>query len=139
MHKRPARDSQSVRPYPGMSLPLGATINMDGSCITLMITSLFFAKIYGLPVTGNMLLSLFIAIIVLSMGSPGVPGGNLVCLTLLVPQIGVPAEAVSLVMGLYPIVGMMQTMTNVTGDAVVTTVTANMDGMLDKKKYDKGM
>ena len=87
------------------SLPLGATINMDGSCITLIISALYFARIYRLPVTPNMLLSLFIAIIVLSMGSPGVPGGNLVCLTLLIPQIGVPAEAISLVMGLYPIVG----------------------------------
>ena len=121
------------------SLPLGATINMDGSCITLMITSLYFAKIYGLPVTGNMLLSLVIAIIVLSMGSPGVPGGNLVCLTLLVPQIGVPAEAISLVMGLYPIIGMMQTMTNVTGDAVVTAIAAKTEGMIDLARYNKGM
>jgi len=121
------------------SLPLGATINMDGSCITLIISALYFARIYGLPVTPNMLLSLFIAIIVLSMGSPGVPGGNLVCLTLLVPQIGVPAEAISLVMGLYPVVSMMQTMANVTGDAVVTAVIANRSGMLDKEKYNKGM
>ncbi|XME01759.1 dicarboxylate/amino acid:cation symporter [Lachnospiraceae bacterium C1.1] len=119
------------------SLPLGATINMDGSCITLIITALYFARIYGLPVTANMLLSLFISIIVLSMGSPGVPGGNLVCLTLLVPQIGVPAEAISLIMGLYPVIGMMQTMANVTGDAVVTAVTANNVGMLDKEKYNK--
>ncbi len=112
-----------------------ATINMDGSCITLIISALYFARIYGLPVSANMLLSLFISIIILSMGSPGVPGGNLVCLTLLIPQIGVPAEAISLVMGLYPIIGMMQNMANVTGDAVVTTVTANMEGMLDKEKY----
>ena len=117
------------------SLPLGATINMDGSCITLMISALFFARIYGLPINGNMLLTLFIAIIVLSMGSPGVPGGNLVCLTLLIPQIGIPAEAISLVMGLYPIIGMMQTMANVTGDAVVTTTVASLGGMIDKKKY----
>lgn len=50
---------------------------MDGSCITLVITALFFAKIFGIPVTGSVLLSLFISIIVLSVGSPGVPGGNL--------------------------------------------------------------
>ena len=109
------------------SLPLGATINMDGSCITLMITALYFAKIYSLPMTGTMLLQLFIAIIVLSVGAPGVPGGNLVCLTLLIPQIGVPAEAISLVMGLYPVISMMQTMANVTGDAVVTTIAAKKE------------
>ncbi len=118
------------------SLPLGATINMDGSCITLMITSLFFAKIYGLPVTAAMLMQLFVSIIVLSVGSPGVPGGNLVCLTLLIPQIGVPAEAISIVMGLYPIVSMMQTMANVTGDAVVTTVAAKSENMLDEKVFN---
>ncbi|MBE5837546.1 dicarboxylate/amino acid:cation symporter [Butyrivibrio sp.] len=119
------------------SLPLGATINMDGSCITLMISALFFARIYQLPVTGAMLLQLFIAIIVLSVGSPGVPGGNLVCLTLLIPQIGIPAEAISLVMGLYPIISMMQTMANVTGDAVVTTIAARSEDMVDIKKYNQ--
>ncbi|MBR4175420.1 MAG: dicarboxylate/amino acid:cation symporter [Lachnospiraceae bacterium] len=119
------------------SLPLGATINMDGNCITLIISALFFARIYGIPVTANMLVSLFIAILVLSMGSPGVPGGNLVCLTLLIPQIGVPAEAISLVMGLYPIIGMMQVMANITGDAVVTAVIANQAGLLDMEKFNK--
>ena len=110
-----------------LSLPLGATMNMDGSCITLMITALYFARIFNVPVSGSVLTSLFITIMVLSVGSPGVPGGNLVCIALLIPQIGIPAEAVSLVMGLYPIVSMMQTCTNVTGDAVVTTVVAKLE------------
>lgn len=119
------------------SLPLGATINMDGSCITLVITALFFARIYQLPITGTMLLQLFIAVMVLSLGSPGVPGGNLVCLTLLIPQIGIPAEAVSLVMGIYPIISMMQTLTNVTGDAVVTLIAAKTENLVDLKEYNK--
>ena len=84
-----------------------------------------------------MLLQLFIAIIVLSVGAPGVPGGNLVCLTLLIPQIGVPAEAISLVMGLYPVISMMQTMANVTGDAVVTTIAAKKEKMLDLQVYNE--
>lgn len=118
------------------SLPLGATINMDGSCITLVITALFMAKIFSIPVTPGVLFSLFVAIMVLSVGSPGVPGGNLVCITLIIPQIGVPAEAVSLVMGLYPLVGMMQTCANVTGDAVVSTIVAKHEKLLDLKKYN---
>jgi Na+/H+-dicarboxylate symporter len=117
------------------SLPLGATVNMDGSCITLIISALFFAKIFGVPVTSNVLISLFISIIVLSLGSPGVPGGNLVCIALLIPQIGIPAEAISLIMGLYPIVGMAQTCANATGDAVVTTVVAKHEHMMDLSKY----
>ena len=118
------------------SLPLGATINMDGSCISLLISALFCAKIFQIPVTPSVLLSLFIAIMVLSVGSPGVPGGNLVCIALLIPQIGVPAEAVSLVMGLYPLVGMMQTCTNVTGDAVVSTIIAKKEGLVDMSKFN---
>ncbi len=117
------------------TLPMGATINMDGSCITMMITSLFFARIFNVHVTGSVLLSLFIAIIVFSLGSPGVPGGNLVCIALLVPQIGIPAEAISLIMGLYPLVGMMQTCANVTGDAVVTTIVAKRENLLNIEKF----
>ena len=93
-------------------------------------------KIFGVPVTGSVLLSLFIAIIVLSVGAPGVPGGALVCISLLVPQIGIPAESISLIMGLYPLVGMMQTCANVTGDAVVTTIVARNEKMLDLEKYN---
>ena len=118
------------------SLPLGATINMDGSCITLMISALFMCKIFAVPVTGSVLLSLFIAIIVLSVGAPGVPGGALVCISLLVPQIGIPAESISLIMGLYPLVGMMQTCANVTGDAVVTAIVAKNEKLLDMEKYN---
>ncbi len=118
------------------SLPLGATINMDGSCIAMMITALFFARIFNIPVTGSVLTSLFVAIIALSLGSPGVPGGNLVCIALLVPQIGVPAEAISLIMGLYPLMDMMQSCTNVTGDAVATTIVARQEGLFDKAKFD---
>ncbi len=117
------------------SLPLGATINMDGSCISLIISALFFARIFNIEVTSSVLISLFISIIVLSLGSPGVPGGNLVCIALLVPQIGIPAECISLIMGLYPLTGMMQTCANVTGDAVVTTIVAKQEKLMDMEKY----
>lgn len=126
----------SKRVY-SFSLPLGSTINMDGSCITLIITALFMAKIFSITVTPGVLVSLFVAIMVLSVGSPGVPGGNLVCITLIIPQIGIPAEAVSLVMGLYPLVGMIQTCANVTGDAVVSTIIAKHEKLLDLQKYNE--
>ena len=112
------------------SLPLGATINMDGSCVTLISTSLFMANIFDIQITGSVLFSLFVTIMLLSIGSPGVPGGCLVCITMLLPMIGAPAEAVSLVMGLYPIISMMQTLVNVTGDAVATTIVAKSEKMI---------
>jgi Na+/H+-dicarboxylate symporter len=121
------------------SLPLGATINMDGSCITQIVSALFMAKIFGIPVNAPVILTLAITVFVLSVGAPGVPGGALVCISLLVPQIGIPAEAISLIMGLYSLVGMMQTCTNVTGDAAVTLVVARSEGMLEREVYEKSV
>ena len=118
------------------SLPLGATINMDGTCLELMITTLFMAKIFGITVTGSVLLSIFISIMVLSVGAPGAPGSGLICITVLASQIGVPAEAVTLVMGLYPLIDMMGTCTNVTGDAVGTVIVARRTQLLDLEKYN---
>ena len=110
---------------------------MDGSCITLIITALFAAKIFALPVTSSMLVSIVVTIIALSMGAPGVPGGNLVCISILLPTIGIPAEAVSIIMGIYSLVGMSQVMTNVTGDAVVTTIVAKWEKAIDLNKFGK--
>jgi len=125
----------SKRVY-SFSLPLGATINMDGSCVALMISTLFMAKIFGVTVTGSMLLSLFFSIFILSVGAPGVPGAALICLSLLVQTIGIPAESISLVMGLYPLVGMMTVTVNVGGDAVGTIIVARRTNLLDLEKFN---
>ncbi|MBR4436305.1 MAG: dicarboxylate/amino acid:cation symporter [Spirochaetia bacterium] len=125
----------SKRVY-SFSLPLGATINMDGSCVALMISTLFMAKIFGVTVTGSMLMSLFFSIFILSVGAPGVPGAALICLSLLVQQIGIPAESISLVMGLYPLVGMSIVTVNVGGDAVGTIIVAKHEKLLDIDKFN---
>ena len=117
------------------SIPLGATINMDGSCITQMISALFIAKIFGVPMTMSLVFSMALTIFVLSVGAPGVPGGALVCIALLLPQYGIPVEGISLIMGLYSLVGMMQTCVNVTGDATVTTIVAKSEGLMDMEKF----
>ena len=117
------------------SIPLGATINMDGSCITQMISALFMAKIFGVPMTMSLVFSMALTIFVLSVGAPGVPGGALVCIALLLPQYGIPVEGISLIMGLYSLVGMMQTCVNVTGDATVTTIVAKSEGLMDMEKF----
>ena len=100
-----------------------------------MISALFMAKIFGIPVTASVILQLALAIFILSVGAPGVPGGALVCISLLLPQIGIPAEAISIIMGLYSLVSMMQTATNVTGDAVVTLIVAKSEKQVDLKTY----
>lgn len=118
------------------SIPLGATVNMDGSCVTMMVTCLFMAKIFGITLTTSSLISLIIAIIAFSIGAPGIPGSVLVGLALLLPQIGVPAESVSIILGIYSINCMGQTAINVCGDGAITTIVASFEKMLDTEKYN---
>ena len=100
-----------------------------------MISALFMAKIYGVQVTLPMMATLFVSIFVLSVGAPGVPGAALICISILLPQIGIPAEAISIVMGLYTVVGMMLACVNITGDAVITLITAKKEHKLDLETF----
>ena len=119
-----------------LSIPLGATLNMDGTCIYLGVFALALAKTYGIPVTGATLFSLSISIIVLSMGAPGVAGAGLICLSVLLEQMGVPLEAIGLVMGIDSLVGMFRTMSNCLGDVAVSTIVAKQEDALDMEKYN---
>ena len=119
------------------SIPLGATVNMDGTCIILTIMGLFLAKIYGITMTGSMLFSLIITIILLSLGAPGVPGASIVCLGIVLNQTGVPLDAISLVIPIMTFLDMFETMSNTTGDMAVSTIVANNEKLLDVDVYKK--
>ena len=71
----------------------------------------------------------------LSIGAPGVPGAALVCAAFLLPQIGVSAYAVSLITGIYPLIGMALVVCNITGDAALSAIVAKSERMLDMEKY----
>ena len=118
-----------------LSLPLGATMNMDGTCIYLGVFALALAQMYGVPVTGAAMMSVVMSIIVLSIGAPGVPGSGLICLSVLLSQLGVPVEAVGLVMGIDPLIGMLRTMSNCLGDVAVSTIVAKNENLLDMSIY----
>ena len=71
----------------------------------------------------------------LSMGAPGIPGSGLICLSILLTQIGVPMEALALMIGIDSLMGMFRTTTNVTGDVATTLIVAKTENMLDMDKY----
>ena len=119
------------------SIPLGATINMDGTSVFLIVFAMFLARMYGVDVTGSALMTMSVTVIMLSLGCPGVPGAGLVCLGIVLENIGVPMEAVGLIMGITPLADMTSTMNNVTGDMAVTTIVAKTEGMLDTDMYNK--
>ncbi len=120
-----------------LSVPLGATINMDGACVYMAVFSLALAKIYGVNVSGASILAMVISIIVLSVGAPGIPGSGLICLSVLLAQIGVPTEAIGLIMGIDSLVGMFRCMSNCTGDVAVSVAVAKREKMLDMEQYRK--
>lgn len=118
-----------------LSIPLGATLNKDGTCIHLVIFALALAKIYGVPIGGGMLLSVIVSIVMLAMGAPGMPGAGLICLSVLLTQMNVPVEAIALVMGIDPLIGMFLCMSNCLGDAVVTSIVAKSEGQMNMEVY----
>ena len=119
-----------------LSIPLGATLNMNGTCVHLAVFSLALAKIYGVHVSSAALLTLALTIMILSAGAPGIPGSGLICLSVLLTQIGVPVEAVGLVMGIDSLVGMFRCMSNCLGDVVVTVIVAKSEKLLDIERYN---
>lgn len=117
------------------TIPLGTNINMDGSCMVFVITVLFMCRIYGIEMTGGMMISVFVSIIFLALGSPTVAGADLVIIAVLLEQVGVPIEAIGLILGIDAIFDMVQAVSNTTGDAAVTLVVAKSEKMLDIEQY----
>ena len=119
------------------SIPLGATINMDGTCMLLTILGLFLARAYGVEVTTSNIMSAFITIILLSLGAPGVPGSAFVCIGIILQVLGVPVEALGLIIPIYPVFDMFDTMSNTTGDMAASLIVAKSENLLDLKVYNE--
>lgn len=117
------------------SVPLGATLYMDGFVIYLVMASLFLARAYGVAVPMTMIPTLLVTSILLALGAPGVPGSGLICLGVLLGSIGVPVGAIGLVMGIDPFLDMFITVSNTTGNVAASLIVAGQEKMLDKKKY----
>ena len=117
------------------SIPLGATINMDGFCIFLSVMGMFLARAYGVEIPASHLLTMAVTIILLSLGAPGVPGSGLVCLGIVLESLNVPIEAIGLIIAINPILDMFDTMSNTTGDMAAALIVAKSEQQLDLKTY----
>ena len=118
------------------TIPLGATINMDGTAIMQGAAVIFAAQAFGIDLPTSALLSVIVTATAASIGTAGVPGVGTIMLTMVFSTVGLPAEGVAMIMGIDRILDMGRTAINVTGDAVVTTSMANMVGMLDNKIFN---
>ena len=112
------------------SLPLGATINMNGGCIYYAAAIVMTAQIYGMNLTPSALVNIIISTVLVAMGCPGVPGGAIIMTTILLTNMGLPLEIVGLIAGIFRLIDMANTPFNVTGDVVTTMVVARSEGMM---------
>lgn len=114
-------------------LPLGATINMDGTAIYQGICAIFIANIYGLDLSISAQLTIILTATLASIGTAGVPGAGMIMLGMVLQSVGLPIEGVALIAGVDRILDMMRTMINVTGDAACSVVIASTEGELNKE------
>ena len=111
------------------SLPLGATINMNGGCIYYAAAIVMTAQMYQLDLSPAALVNIVISTVLVAMGCPGVPGGAIIMTTILLTNMGMPLEVVGLIAGIFRLIDMANTTFNCTGDVVTTLVVARSEGM----------
>jgi len=120
------------------TVPLGATINMDGTAIMQGIAVGFIAQYYGIDLSLSQYAMVVLMVILASVGTAGVPGVGLVLLAGVLTQVGLPVEGIALILGVDRLLDMTRTAVNVCGDAVVTVVVARAEGELDQSVFDGG-
>ena len=118
------------------TVPLGATINMDGTAIMQGVATVFIAQAYNIGLGLDGYLTVVLTATLASIGTAAVPGVGLVMLVMVLNQVGLPVEGIGLIIGVDRLLDMLRTATNVTGDAMVTTVVANSEGLLDKSVFN---
>ena len=123
------------RKVSSFTIPLGATINMDGTSIMQGVAVVFAAQAYGINLGISGYLTVIATATLASIGTAGIPSVGLVTLTMVFSAVGLPVEAITFIMGIDRILDMLRTAVNVTGDAVCTTVVAYQNKDLDKEVF----
>ena len=103
-------------------VPVGATINMDGTALFQCVTTLFLAQVYGIDLAMGELALLILTIVGASVGTPAIPGGGVIILAPVLSGAGIPTEGLIMIIGIDRILGMLRTTINVTGDLTACAV-----------------
>lgn len=117
------------------TIPLGATINMDGTSIMQGVAVVFAAQAYGVHLGASGYLTVIATATLASIGTAGIPSVGLVTLSMVFAAVGLPVEAIALIMGIDRILDMLRTAVNITGDAVCTTIVAHRNKAVDRETF----
>jgi DAACS family dicarboxylate/amino acid:cation (Na+ or H+) symporter len=118
------------------TVPLGATINMDGTAIMQGCATVFIANVYGVDLSIGDFVSVILTATLASIGTAAVPGAGLVMLAMVLNQVGLPVEGIGLILGIDRLLDMLRTAVNVTGDSTVTCAVAASEGALERQIFD---
>jgi len=118
-------------------LPIGVTINMDGTSCYQAIAAVFIAQVFGLDLTVMQQITIVMTATLSSIGTPGVPGGSIIMLVIVLSSVGLPAAGLALILGIDRPLDMLRTVVNITGDSTVSTIVSKTEGDLEYPVEDK--
>lgn len=118
------------------TIPLGATINMDGTAIMQGVATVFIAQVYNIDLSLTQYLMVIITATLASIGTAGVPGVGLIMLAMVLKQVGLPVEGIALIIGVDRLLDMTRTAVNISGDCTVSCIVAKSEGEFDKEVFD---
>jgi Na+/H+-dicarboxylate symporter len=132
-----ARYKLGVKPtVSSFTIPLGATINMDGTAIMQGVATVFIAQVYGVDLSTTDLLMVVLTATLASIGTAGVPGVGLIMLAMVLQQVNLPVEGIALIIGIDRLLDMTRTVVNITGDCTVATIVAKSEKELDIEVFN---
>ena len=117
------------------TVPLGATINMDGTAIMQGCATFFLASLYGIDLGINEIIAIVITATIASIGTAGIPSAGIIMLTVIFTQIGIPLEGITLLLGVDRLLDMMRTSVNVSGDLCISCIIASSENKINGKLY----
>ncbi len=118
------------------TLPLGATVNMDGTAFMQGCATVFIAEVYGIPLSTGDFLTVVLMATLASIGTAGVPGAGLIMLSMVLHEVGLPIEGIGIILGVDRILDMCRTAVNVCGDLTATAVVSKSEGALNESTYN---
>lgn len=119
------------------TIPLGATVNMDGTAIMQGVAVIFIANAYNINLDMNDFVTIILTATLASIGTAGIPSVGLVTLAMVLTSVGIPTEGIAMIMGIDRILDMTRTCINLCGDAVGTIIVSNKENMFDKERYKR--
>ena len=119
----------------GFTVPLGATINMDGTAIMQGVATVFIAQVYGIDLSLTAFITVILTATLASIGTAAVPGVGLITLALVLEQAGLPVEGIALIIGVDRLLDMVRTAVNVTGDATISVIVGKSENQFDEQVF----